>query len=86
MGMVGAGIKKSGIAPENTALNQSPFHLTPTRDATMTEDEERAFQEYLDSQDSPALREMERAGDLGPALYSPEVFDEMVRHDMEGLT
>ena len=48
--------------------------------------DEAAYQEYLDSQDSDALRDMERAGDRGPTPYSPEVYDEMVRHDMEGRT
>ena len=47
-------------------------------------DEDRAFQEYLDSQSDTALLAMELAADRGPVPYSPEVYDEMVRHDMEG--
>lgn len=87
MGIVGTGMEKSSSSrsDENTALNQLPFHLISTQETTMTK-EEIAFQEYLDSQDSPALRAMERASDLGPASYSPEAFDEMVRQDMDGLT
>jgi hypothetical protein len=50
----------------------------------MTEQEERDFQEYLDSQDSPALRTLEREADRGPIAYSPEAYDEMVRQDAEG--
>jgi hypothetical protein len=47
-------------------------------------DQEIAYQEYLDSQSSPALLAMELAGDRGLPHFDSEAYDEMVRQDMEG--
>lgn len=52
----------------------------------MTFDEEAAFQEYMVNQSDSALVAMELASDRGPMPHSPEAFDEMVRHDLEGRT
>lgn len=53
-------------------------------DEQALKDEDAARRDYFEGQNSPELRAMERAGDFGPAPYSPEAYDEMVRQDAEG--